>query len=344
MQTNIQFKKLKDIFMALRELPIQTLLLVIDKKFYNLYGKALNTQIGILRNKKSVLVYRSSYGEKSKTFKDMENLCEYFLEKGITRDSHLVAIGGGATGDLAGFCASILLRGISWSLVPTTLLSMIDSSVGGKTGINSKFGKNLIGSFHLPENIWIDTSLINTLPTKQIESGKGEIIKYCFLDFDIYQKVMKDEDLLKIIESCLNFKTKITTEDPKEKGNRKFLNLGHTLGHAIEKHFGISHGKAVMWGIFLILLIDGRKDLLADYFEISTKLLGKVGQPPWWKKGIPTEELLDFIKRDKKAIGTTEIEIVTLKEIGKPEIKKIKIEELKIGLEKIKNEFIIGTD
>ncbi len=343
MQTNIQFKKLKDIFIALKELPNETLLLVIDKKFYSLYGKLLKPLIGNLKNKKKVLVYHSSYGEKGKSFKDVENLCEYFLEEGITRDSHLIAIGGGATGDLAGFCASILLRGISWSIIPTTLLSMIDSSVGGKTGINSKFGKNLIGSFHLPENIWIDTTLINTLPNKQIESGKGEIIKYCFLDYEIYQDVMEDVDLFKVIESCLKFKSKITQDDPKEKGNRKFLNLGHTLGHAMEKYYGISHGRAVMWGIFLILLMDGRKDLLADFFEISTKLLGKLGQPPWWKKGIPTEELLEFIKRDKKAIGYLELEIVSLKELGKPEIRKIKIEDLKHGLEKIKDEFNITT-
>ncbi|MFI5390618.1 MAG: hypothetical protein ACHQYQ_04585, partial [Bacteriovoracales bacterium] len=155
----------------------------------------------------------------------------------------------------------------------------------------------------------------------------------------IYKEVMNDVDLLKIIESCLNFKTKITLEDPKEKGIRKYLNLGHTLGHAIEKHYGISHGRSVMWGIFLMLLIGGRKDLLADFFEISTKLLGKVGQPPWLKKGIPVESLIDFIKRDKKAIGSSEIEIVLLSEIGKPLIKKIKIEELTLGLERIKNEF-----
>jgi 3-dehydroquinate synthetase len=252
----------------------------------------------------------------------------------------LIAFGGGAIGDLAGFCSSILVRGISWSLVPTTLLSMVDSSVGGKTGINSKYGKNLIGSFHLPENIWIDTSLISTLQNKQIESGKGEIIKYSFLDSGIYREVMNDVELFKIIESCLNFKSKITTEDPKEKGDRKYLNLGHTLGHAIEKHYGISHGRSVMWGIFLILLIDGKKDLLADFFEISNKLLGKIGQPPWLKKGIPTDDLINFIKRDKKAIGTSEIEIVTLAEIGKPIIKKTKIEDLRIGLEKINNEFI----
>ncbi len=344
MQTNIEFKKLKDIFTALRELPSETLLLVIDKKFYSLYSKILKAQIGILKNKKNVIIYRSSYGEKSKSFKDVEILCEYFLEKGITRDSHLIAIGGGATGDLSGFCASILLRGISWSLIPTTLLSMVDSSIGGKTGINSKFGKNLVGSFHLPENIWIDTALISTLPSKQIESGKGEIIKYSFLDYKIYQDVMNDVDLFEIIKSCLNFKEKITREDPKEKGVRKFLNLGHTLGHAIEKYYGISHGKAVMWGIFLMLLIDGRKDLLPDYFEISNKLLGKIGQPPWLKKGIPTKELLNFIKRDKKAVGQFELEIVTLKELGKPEIKKIMIEDLKLRLEGIKDEFTVPKD
>jgi 3-dehydroquinate synthetase len=339
MQTKIQFKKLKEIFLELKELPNQSLLLVIDKKFYGLYRKQLKSLIGSLKNEKKVLVFPSTFGEKGKSFKDVENICEYFLERGITRDSHLIAIGGGAVGDLSGFCASILLRGIPWSLIPTTLLSMVDSSVGGKTGINSNFGKNLIGSFHLPENIWIDTSLIQTLPNKQLDSGKGEIIKYCFLDSGIYKEVMNDVDLLKVIESCLNFKTKITLEDPKEKGIRKYLNLGHTLGHAIEKHYGISHGRSVMWGIFLMLLIGGRKDLLADFFEISTKLLGKVGQPPWLKKGIPVESLVDFIKRDKKAIGSSEIEIVLLSEIGKPLIKKIKIEELTLGLERIKNEF-----
>lgn len=280
---------------------------IVDKNIFNLYKDHF----------KDHLVYITPSGESCKNFREVEKCLNFFLENGINRKSHLVIVGGGATSDFGGFVASILLRGIKWSVIPTTLLSMVDSSIGGKTGVNSPQGKNLIGSFHLPENVWIDVDFLKTLPHSEMESGKGEILKYCFLNQDTFDLVNENSDMREIIKSCINYKNKVVKNDFKEACERKFLNLGHTIGHALELNYGITHGEAVRWGIYLVLDLLGKEDLL-EYFSSLNQKLFDSSQRPSWLENIDAKSLIDFIKLDKKKVSADLVELVGIERIGKP--------------------------
>ena len=204
-------------------------------------------------------------GEKSKSWKILSKTVEWLIEKRIERDDIVLAFGGGVIGDLVGFAASIVRRGVSVVQIPTTLLSQVDSSVGGKTGINSKNGKNLIGTFHQPTLVIIDTNLLKTLPTRDFLSGYSEVIKYGLLgDKKFFQWLDKNsESLLKGDSDSINYavwksckaKAKIVIADEKEKGQRALLNLGHTFGHALEASTNFSnkllHGEGVSIGCIL---------------------------------------------------------------------------------------------
>ena len=185
------------------------------------------------------------------------------------RDSCLLALGGGMVGDITGFCAATYLRGIPYIQIPTTLLSQVDSSVGGKTAINIKQGKNLVGAFNNPALVLISTNYLSTLPKKEFKSGLGEIVKYAFIkNKKLYKllelngnKVLKKEPkiLEEIITESIKTKAKIVTEDEKEQGIRAILNFGHTFGHAIEayeKYKGITHGEAITLGMVIALRIS----------------------------------------------------------------------------------------
>ncbi len=200
-------------------------------------------------------------GEKSKNFRQVEEIMEMMAEAGINRYDGIIALGGGVVGDLAGFCASIYMRGISWIQIPTTLLSQVDSSVGGKTGVNLEAGKNLVGSFYQPQAVWIDPFVLWTLPNKEYWGGCAEVIKYAIIQGsemsgwirENWQDVMhkKPDVMTQLIKRCIACKNTIVMADEREKGLRKVLNFGHTAGHAREKlsNYTISHGEAVRWGM-----------------------------------------------------------------------------------------------
>lgn len=197
--------------------------------------------------------------EEEKNLEMYGHAIEFFLKQGITRNSTIYAFGGGATTDFAGFVASTILRGVKWVAVPTTLLAMVDGSIGGKVALNMPQGKNLVGAFHSPEKVLICGEFLSTLSDKEWISGKGEVLKYGFLSKEINKMILDKAAIEDIAVACANFKNIVVEKDFKEEGERIHLNLGHTLGHAFESNLKIPHGHAVAMGLkylFKVMKID----------------------------------------------------------------------------------------
>jgi 3-dehydroquinate synthase len=250
------------------------ILVIADENVLNLHKKKIKNILSSAGSSANFYVLKP--GEKSKSYQELNKIYSFLIEKNYGRDSMVVVIGGGVTGDLGAFAASTYMRGIRLVNIPTTILAAVDSAVGGKTGINFNNRKNMIGSFYQPEAVIIDTTFITTLPVKEVTSGIGEIIKYAFLGDEklfsfidknipaIYQfdsKVIED-----MIYKSLLIKTSVVTQDEKENGIRKILNLGHTFAHAYESdlQFKVTHGEAVTAGVISALLLSNRKGLLSD--------------------------------------------------------------------------------
>jgi 3-dehydroquinate synthetase len=284
------------------------LLVVIDKTIAETYKKELAPLL------KKSFVFEVVASEKNKSLETFELICEFFLEKNIHRDSHLVAIGGGALSDLAGFAASSLLRGISWSIIPTTLLSLVDASIGGKVGVNSNLGKNLIGAFHAPENIFQFFGFLESLPSKESHSGKGEILKYAFLSPEVFNLVEENRPLEEIISACALFKKEIVEEDQKECGKRRILNFGHTFGHAFERKYFLPHGIAVAMGIRETLKNFGAsKELLRKFGQLSKMLELELSE----EMELSCTEIRKYVFKDKKRVDSKSLRLVICDDIGK---------------------------
>lgn len=335
MKTNVKKSTMSGILADIEAIETDTLIVIADQRLWELYRNEL--PFDKITNKKIILRTTPS-GEMVKSFDEYASCSEYLIDKGVHRKAHLIALGGGSLSDFAGFVASTLLRGITWSIIPTTLLSMVDASIGGKTAINSKAGKNLIGAFHKPQNVWINVNFLDTLPEEELINGYGEVIKYAFLDKGISKHLSeKNFDLNELIYKCVEYKLDLTEKDFVESGLRKCLNLGHTLGHAIEKIYSLPHGEAVFWGIALVLEIfqDGN---LKDDLKTFAKQLGVLERPvPWYKKTFPVEKIMSFISKDKKMLTKTDLEFVLVSEIGKVEYKAIPLTELEVKLDSMKD-------
>ena len=255
-------------------------------------------------------------GEKYKNLKTIEYILNKLLDNRIERKDCIVAFGGGVIGDMAGFCASSILRGVDFIQIPTTLLSQVDSSVGGKTGFNNKHGKNLVGAFYQPKKVLIDPNVLNTLPEKEFQCGMGEVIKYAFIErscgakeyFNLFELFEKNNanGLINIIEdiiyACVSLKAAVVEQDEKEKGLRALLNLGHTYAHAIEKisNYKISHGQAVLAGIKMALKASLIKGVINEnYYNFGTNLIDKYNFAPKLKK-LNSDKIIDIMKSDKK--------------------------------------------
>jgi 3-dehydroquinate synthase len=258
-------------------------------------------------------------GEGSKSFTSFEALLERILAGRVERGTTLLALGGGVIGDLAGFAASVLLRGIDVIQLPTSLLAQIDSSVGGKTGINSRHGKNLIGSFHQPRLVLADTSALDTLPPRELAAGYAEMVKYGLIDdpeFFVWleengSRIMSGDIAARrqAIAHCCRAKARIVSEDEQENGRRALLNLGHTFAHAFEAECGFGdallHGEAVSIGMVLAFRMSHRLGLCgeADVVRVSAHLAAH-GLPTEAAQLPPTarrrEALLQHMSRDKK--------------------------------------------
>ncbi|MFA6236922.1 MAG: 3-dehydroquinate synthase family protein [Bacteriovorax sp.] len=335
MKTVIKNIALESIIDEINKLDTDTVLIVADHLMWSHYSKDLVLEK--IENKK-VIFWKAPDGEKVKNISEFQNAVEFFLEKGIHRNAHLVAIGGGAISDFSGFIAATILRGISWSVVPTTLLAMVDASIGGKVAINSKSGKNLIGAFHMPTNVWISPKFLNTLPETEKESGMGEVLKYCFLDYGIYDLAIKKAPIEKIIDACAMFKQKLTYEDFKETGVRRILNLGHSFGHALEFIYNLPHGEAVMWGMVLVFKVFGSEKNVNDIISLKNALNIPGKNPPWFNKEFPTDKIMTYLSKDKKISALSSIDLVFVQDIGNAQIERKTFEEIQSLLENGKDE------
>jgi 3-dehydroquinate synthase len=257
-------------------------------------------------------------GEGSKSYATFEKVCEAIVAARIERGDLIVALGGGVIGDLAGFAAASVRRGLDYVQVPTTLLAQVDSSVGGKTGINSRHGKNLVGAFHQPVMVIADTALLDTLPKRQFRAGYAEVAKYGLLgDAAFFAWLEKNwQDVFSggparehAIAVCCRAKAGIVARDERETGERALLNLGHTFGHALEAGCGFSdrllHGEAVALGMVLAFDFSAHKGLIAAAeAERARAHLAAVGLPTHIRDiagGVPgIDELMDLIAQDKK--------------------------------------------
>lgn len=310
--------------------------IITDENVNNFYGERIKNSL----EKSNYLVHTIVVepGEKSKSINTLAEVFSKLLDFGITKSDLIIAFGGGVTGDLGGFAASTLLRGIPLIQVPTSLLAQVDSSIGGKVAIDMPKGKNLIGSFYHPEAVFIDPLLLKTLDRRFLYDGMAEVIKYgCIKNRDLFDKLMNigsEKELFynieEIIYSCCRIKRDIVERDEKDLGERMILNFGHTIGHAIEKCFDFTrytHGEAVAIGMHTIIRKSEEDKMTPPGMaEAIRKNLRKYNLPfelPQIKK----EEIIKAINLDKKSRGEY-IDIILLKDIGEGIIKSINKEEI----------------
>ncbi len=271
-------------------------------------------------------IYTIPKGEASKSFENFGRILDYLIEKEFSRTDCIVAVGGGVVGDLAGFVASCYMRGIDFYNISTTLLSQVDSSIGGKTAIDKLGIKNVVGAFYPPKRVVIDSEVLKTLDSRQVHSGLVEALKMgATSDSKLFELIENSTDLFsdidEIIIKSLMVKKAVVEEDPKEQGIRKILNFGHTIGHAVEASGAFNellHGECVGIGM---LYLSG--DKVRERIE---KVLGKYQLPT--KVDLTSEELFKYINLDKKRSGNY-LSIIYVEEIGTWEIKKILLEEIK---------------
>tara|TARA_B100001250_G_scaffold16454_1_gene14271 strand:+ start:1004 stop:2074 length:1071 start_codon:yes stop_codon:yes gene_type:complete len=266
--------------------------------------------------------------ENAKSMNEYNRIITQLFELGCDRSTVIIALGGGVIGDLAGFIASSFMRGVKYYQVPTTLLSMVDSSIGGKTGINIAEGKNLIGSIYQPSGVFIDPKLLNSLPKDEVVSGLGEVIKYGairdrkFLDkLSIWLDNMDEFPFEKAIEISVKIKAEIVSIDEKELGLRKILNFGHTIGHGLESTIGygkIRHGEAVALGILCSSWISKKLGILSNQeYDYLVCIINKLNLPK--VSQINHETLLSYINKDKKKRNGI-IQFILLNKLGEPTI------------------------
>jgi 3-dehydroquinate synthetase len=254
--------------------------------------------------------------EEEKNLEVYRTAIEFFIKQGITRSSTIYAIGGGATTDFAGFVASTILRGVKWVSIPTTLLGMIDGSIGGKVAVNLPQGKNLVGAFHLPEKVFICGEFLTSLPEDEWISGKGEILKYGFLSQDINELINNKSPIEDIALACAKYKNEIVDKDFKDKGERILLNLGHTLGHAFELTLKIPHGHAVAMGLKYLFKVMKDENSLKEWVKMVKAM--NLPEEKFELSNFPNFDLkafLSFIEHDKKKIDK-DIRLVLVKKIG----------------------------
>ena len=309
--------------------------IITDSNVDKLYSNILEESLVAAGYEISKFVFEA--GEKSKNSDTLINIFEFMAENGITRSDCVFALGGGVVGDIAGFASAIYLRGIRFVQFPTTLLSAVDSSVGGKTGIDLSSGKNLVGAFHQPSLVVCDYSLLDTLSPEFFTDGCAEVIKYSVINDSALFDVLNDgirKNIESVIASCVINKGKIVEEDEFDNGKRQLLNLGHTVGHAIEKlsNFSVSHGYAVSIGMVIVM----RAATALGYCRESElqKLISLLQ-----KTGLPTscdytaKELASAALSDKKRKGNS-ITLAVPYGIGDTRLLKLPITELESFIEK----------
>ncbi|MDI3237677.1 3-dehydroquinate synthase [Acinetobacter ursingii] len=281
-------------------------------------------------------------GEKYKNLENLNLIFDALLEAGFNRDCTVLALGGGVIGDMAGFASACFQRGVYFIQVPTTLLSQVDSSVGGKTGINHPLGKNMIGAFKQPEVVMADMAQLRTLPARELSAGLAEVIKYALLgDLEFLAWLEQhmdgllagDENLLAqaVYRSCAH-KARIVANDEKEQGERALLNLGHTFGHAIESYLGYGkwlHGEAVATGMVMAADLSQRMGWISAEDLQRTKNIIQCAKLPISCPKIPLDEFLSYMAHDKKVLNG-QLRLVLLQQLGQAVItKEFDVEKMK---------------
>lgn len=289
----------------------------------------------------SVDVFTMENGEKSKDITHYAALLEFLAERTITRSDMLVALGGGVVGDLTGFAAATYLRGVDFVQIPTTLLAAVDSSVGGKTAIDLKAGKNLAGCFYQPSLVLCDCETLRTLPPEVFADGMAEVIKYgAIADKELWEDLKQPvwPQIDEIVSRCVTIKKEIVQKDEYDLGVRQYLNFGHTIGHSIEKNsqYEIGHGRAVAMGMVLAVKIsEDQGECDRGCLEEMTQMLERYHLPVW--TDYTPEQLCKPMKSDKKRNGDT-ISFIMLRRIGECFAKKMKIQELENAVEETMGE------
>ena len=309
---NSEFTDLKKTI--LKECCDKNYIVVFSRQVYKSYSKELDfpkDRIFILKD-----------GEQEKNYKNYIKILNFALSKRLKRGDYIIAIGGGVVGDIAGFAASTYMRGINFIQVPTTLLAMTDSSVGGKVAINTKYGKNLIGAFYQPKVVYINPKFLKTLDMRQYKSGLGEVIKYGFIEKNCNDdnesnllnfltencgKILNKDFYIveKLIAACVQLKINIVEKDEKESGLRKVLNYGHTYAHAVEKltnYRKYTHGECVIEGIKFAVKLASKQNLIdKEYQYLCSDIIQKFGYLPL--KTFPAKKYIPVMTNDKKAEG-----------------------------------------
>ena len=324
-----------------------------NNKIFCIVDLKLKKNLNKLNKIKNLNIIFIKSSEKIKNFNYYNKLCEMLLNKDIDRNSTIVAVGGGTIGDLTGFVASTILRGVKFILIPSTLLSQVDSAIGGKNGINSKFGKNLIGTFYQPSEILIDTNILNTLPKREMQSGYAEILKHSLIkDKNFFKWLEKNYKKIfnynsKFIEyavsKSISIKLSYVKKDPKEdlqnSNSRAMLNFGHTFGHSLETFYNynnkLNHGEAISIGMVIESKISNKLGFLKDNelkrILFHFKQLGL----KMYDINIKNQKIFKILLKDKKNIGN-EINIVLLKKIGESFFaRKLNISKIKSLLKNI---------
>ena len=319
--------------------------IITDTNVKSLYAEDIAASLKVLSD--IIIIHEIEAGEIHKNLNEIEKIYQDLISNNFDRHDLIIALGGGVVGDMAGFAAATYLRGISFVQIPTTLLAQTDSSIGGKTGVDFNGYKNMVGAFHMPKLVYINTSTLDTLDDRQFASGFAEVMKhglikdsnfYTFLIDNIYEINDKDpEILMEMIKRSCEIKKAVVEKDPTEKGDRVLLNYGHTLGHAIEKakNFELYHGECVALGCIAAAFISWKKEMISmeEYYEIRDMFVPF--NLPISIEDIDPNEVIKLAKSDKKA-DSDKIRFILLKSIGKAVVSMdVTDEEMKNALDEI---------
>lgn len=300
--------------------------IVTDSNVEKLYGEAVLKELG--GTFKKAVLFSFPAGERSKNLDTVKSLYTFLIENQFDRKDMLAALGGGVTGDLTGFAAATYLRGIDFIQLPTTLLAQVDSSIGGKTGVDFDQYKNMVGAFYMPRLVYMNLSCLKDLNDRQYFAGMAEVMKYGLLGDapfyewlidHIYEICDREPAVLEemVFKSCQN-KKRIVEKDPTEKGDRALLNLGHTIGHAVEKakNFELLHGECVALGCVAAAYISWKKEMLSmeEYYEIRDMFVPF--NLPISVEEIDPEEVVELTANDKKT-ASGKLRFILLKKVGK---------------------------
>jgi 3-dehydroquinate synthase len=320
---------------------------VIDENVEKIYGKEIKNLVNRWKVRSSIFILKAS--ERSKSITTLKKIYTALADNQFGRDTLLLSVGGGITGDVAGYCAATYMRGIQLVHIPTTLLSSVDSSIGGKTGVNFFNRKNLIGAFHHPKFVIVDTNFLQTLPVAELKSGAGEIIKYAFLsDKNFYKYLQQNfkkvlllngKVLNKVISESVLIKAAVVLQDEKETGLRKILNFGHTFAHAFESHssYKIKHGEAVVGGIVAALYLSHKLKFFNDEKLKSYLKFLSIYKLPSSIRKLNNSKVLELMRLDKKRRGDR-IKFILLIDIGNLVIDaEIEKKEISYAIDKLKD-------